>query len=159
MYYNSHSLLEGFRDEFYSARQRDVIPACIVTPLSGADVSQALKTIKQYQCIFAVKSGGHAMFPGASNAPGGITIDLRKLNLIAFDEETQTTEVGPGNRWADVYKVLEPLNKTVVGGRSSQVGVGGFILGGECPQMILEMRVDRGLRGDKLRFSPSRLGS
>jgi len=99
------------------------------------------------------------MFPGASNAPGGITIDLRKLNLIAFDEETQTTEVGPGNRWADVYKVLEPLNKTVVGGRSSQVGVGGFILGGECPQMILEMRVDRGLRGDKLRFSPSRLGS
>lgn len=71
------------------------------------------------------------MFPGASNAPSGITIDLRTLNAIVPDEEGLTTRVGTGNRWIDVYKVLEPLNRTVVGGRSSQVGVGGFILGGK----------------------------
>lgn len=131
MYYNPESQLEGFRDRYYSTFQRDVIPACIVTPSSEVDVSRALKIVKQYQCIFAIKSGGHAMFPGASNAPSGITIDLRKFDTIEPDEEGLTTRVGTGTRWIDVYKVLEPLNRTVVGGRNSMVGVGGFILGGE----------------------------
>lgn len=71
------------------------------------------------------------MFPGASNAPSGITIDLSKFDDIVPDEDGLTTRVGTGNRWIDVYKVLEPLNRMVVGGRHSQVGVGGFILGGE----------------------------
>lgn len=71
------------------------------------------------------------MFRGASNAPGGITIDLRDLNLVEISDDRQTTGVGPGNRWDDVYGKLEPLNLTVVGGRNDQVGVGGFTLGGE----------------------------
>jgi FAD/FMN-containing dehydrogenase len=131
VYYNPESQLEGFRDGYYSAFQRDVVPACVITPSAGVDVSEALKVIKHYQCIFAIKSGGHAMFSGASNAPSGITIDLKKLDAIEPDEEGLTTRVGTGARWMDVYKVLEPLNRTVVGGRNSNVGVGGFILGGE----------------------------
>lgn len=137
MYYNPESQLEGFRDTLYSVQQRDVIPACIVTPSSKEGVSEALKVIKQHQCIFAIKSGGHAMFAGASNAPSGITIDLRKLNAIELDEDGLTTRVGTGNRWIDVYKALQPLNRTVVGGRNSKVGVGGFILGGESPLLKL----------------------
>jgi FAD/FMN-containing dehydrogenase len=82
------------------------VPACIITPSSADDISQALKIIKQYQCIFAVKSGGHAMFSGASNAPSGITIDLKKLNDVVPDEDGLVTRVWTGNRWANVYKVL-----------------------------------------------------
>jgi FAD/FMN-containing dehydrogenase len=82
-----------------------------------------------------VKSGGHALFAGASNADGGITIDLRLLNEITIlprgeRDEREVTRVGTGNRWSDVYSKLEPLRKTVVGGRNSNVGVGGFLLGG-----------------------------
>jgi FAD/FMN-containing dehydrogenase len=130
VYYNPGSELKGFGDQYYSTFQRVVIPACVVTPSSGDDVSQALQIIKQYRCIFAVKSGGHSMFTGASNAPSGITLDLKMFDDVVPDEAGLVTRVGTGNRWADVYKVLEPLNRMVVGGRHSGVGVGGFILGG-----------------------------
>jgi hypothetical protein len=39
--------------------------------------------------------------------------------------------VGPGANWGRVYGVLDPLNISVVGGRSAEVGVGGFTLGGK----------------------------
>jgi FAD/FMN-containing dehydrogenase len=123
--------LPGFSDSFYSTHQRLVIPACILTPESPQEVSQAILIIRQHSCIFAVKSGGHATFVGASNAPSGITIDLRKLNTIEISEDQETTIVGSGNRWKEVYEKLEPFNLTVAGGRNPDVGVGGFILGGE----------------------------
>ncbi len=70
------------------------------------------------------------MFAGASNAPGGITLDLRNLNGLSISDDRETAYVGTGNRWADVFEYLDPLNRTVVGGRSGDVGVGGFLLGG-----------------------------
>lgn len=38
--------------------------------------------------------------------------------------------VGAGARWLDVYAYLEPLGKSVAGGRNGLVGVGGLTLGG-----------------------------
>ena len=104
------------------------------------------------------------MFKGASNAPGGITIDLKLLNEISVLEdkngEAEVTRVGPGNRWKDVYQKLDPMGLTVVGGRASIVGVGGFILGGEfCPKPeISELYEDDSFRGNKSCLSPSWMG-
>jgi FAD/FMN-containing dehydrogenase len=81
-------------------------------------------------CPFAVKSGGHATFRGASNIQDGITIDLNKLNMIQVSNDKKTTRVGAGNRWIDVYSALAPRNLSVVGGRVSDIGVGGLTLGG-----------------------------
>jgi FAD/FMN-containing dehydrogenase len=71
------------------------------------------------------------MSAGASNAPQGITIDLRHLNHIELADDQLTTSVGAGTRWGEVYRRLEPLNLTAVGGRDSQIGAGGFVLGDE----------------------------
>jgi FAD/FMN-containing dehydrogenase len=125
------SLPEDFRDSFYSTRQRDVTPACVLRPSSSQDVSEAMKTIAKHSCNFAVKSGGHAMFGGASNADGGITIDLVNLNGLELSEDGETARVGPGNRWGRVYEFLEERDRVAVGGRVSGVGVGGFLLGGK----------------------------
>lgn len=76
------------------------------------------------------------MFVGASNAPGGITIDLSKLNDIHVSDDLEWARVGTGNRWKAVYSKLEPLNRTVAGGRLGDVGVGGFILGGDDPPLF-----------------------
>ena len=38
--------------------------------------------LAQQDCQFAVKSGGHASFVGASNIDSGVTIDLGNLNSI-----------------------------------------------------------------------------
>jgi hypothetical protein len=71
-----------------------------------------------------VKSGGYAMFPGASNAPDGITLDLRYLNQLEISEGREAVFIGTGNRWADVYHFLNPWNLTASGGLDAQVGVG-----------------------------------
>lgn len=120
----------AYFDAYFSTQQREVVPACLVLPNSAQDVSDAIKVITQYQCIFGVKSGGHAMFTGGSNVPGGITIDLRNLNSLQISEDRKLASIGPGNRWEAVSDFLDPFNATVVGGRNSGVGVGGFLLGG-----------------------------
>jgi len=72
------------------------------------------------------------MFAGASNAQNGVTLDLRRLNSMRVAEDRRTTSVGSGRKWGEVYRELEPINLTVVGARDTQIGIGGFILGGKC---------------------------
>jgi len=76
------------------------------------------------------------MFAGASNAIGGVTIDFKYLNGIELNEDRSIARIGPGNRWAEVYKTLEPQGLTVAGGRVSDVGVGGFMLGGKSTRCV-----------------------
>ena len=82
------------------------------------------------QCHFAVKSGGHGFFAGASNSQGGVTIDLSQMREVTFDNTTMITRVGAGNLWGNVYSRLDAQNVAVSGGRVSSVGVGGLTLGG-----------------------------
>jgi FAD/FMN-containing dehydrogenase len=72
------------------------------------------------QCPFAVKSGGHAAFPGASSIEGGITVDLADMKERKLSDDGKTVAIGPGNRWLDVYDYLTPYNLAVVGGRVSR---------------------------------------
>jgi FAD/FMN-containing dehydrogenase len=81
------------------------------------------------QCPFATKSGGHAAFAGASNIQGGITISLKNLNEVSVSTE-YTAVVGAGNVWKDVYTALQPTDLVVIGGRVSDIGVGGLTTGG-----------------------------
>lgn len=93
-------------------------------------MSLAVLTSRVTQCKFAVKSGGHAAFAGASNIEGGVTIDLRNLNQINVSADKKQTAVGAGNVWYDVFTKLTPMGLTVIGGRVSAIGVGGLTLGG-----------------------------
>lgn len=82
-------------------------------------------------CPFAVKSGGHASFEGASSAAEGITISLAKLDSVNLTDKKSIAQIGAGNRWHRVFEELEKYNVTVPGGRTGSVGVGGLTLGGE----------------------------
>lgn len=113
-----------FFTDYYSSQQQETRPLCLVLPTTAEDVSDAIKVIGEHECVFSVKSGGHAMFVGASNAKDGITLDLRYLNGLSLSEERETVFVGTGNRWGMVYEYLDPLNLTVVGGRDMTVSVG-----------------------------------
>lgn len=120
--------------DYWSQQQANTKPECRFTPTSAEDVSVAVKEIREYGCPFAVKSGGHASFKGASNVPGGITIDLHKLNEVKVSKDRKITYTGTGNRWEDVYSKLDPMNLAVIGGRNGDIGVGGLTLGGESRQ-------------------------
>jgi hypothetical protein len=69
------------------------------------------------QCPFAVKGGGHAAFGGASSIDGGITVSMESFTKVAVSEDKTTADIGPGNRWVDVYTELEKSGVGVVGGR------------------------------------------
>jgi FAD/FMN-containing dehydrogenase len=115
---------------YWSQQQANTDPTCRFSPTSALEISFAILTLQVTQCEFAVKSGGHAAFSGASNIAGGMTIDLINLNKISVSADKTQTSIGAGNRWYDVYSYLETLGLSVVGGRVSDIGVGGLTLGG-----------------------------
>jgi FAD/FMN-containing dehydrogenase len=93
-------------------------------------VAKALSIIRKHACQFAVRSGGHAPFAGASVPPDGVAIDLGGMRNLLLSADGTHVQVGPGNRWSDVYRYLEEFGMSASGSRNGDVGVGGSILGG-----------------------------
>ncbi|KAF2133808.1 FAD-binding domain-containing protein [Dothidotthia symphoricarpi CBS 119687] len=121
---------EAFTDAYWSNQASAVNPYCIFNPTQALEVSTLVLISRFTQCPFAVKSGGHTAFPGASSIEGGITVSLEALNEISLSPDKKIAAVGTGNRWGRVYTTLAEHNITVAGGRASDVGVGGLLLGG-----------------------------
>ncbi|KAJ7264789.1 hypothetical protein C8J57DRAFT_1470366 [Mycena rebaudengoi] len=117
--------------KYYSAEERALVSACRVNPATAQEVSAAVSILGAGNCSFAVVSGGHMFWSGASNigAPG-ITIDLRMLTSYLLSADKKVVAVGPGLNFRVIYENLAQFNLTVVGARSNTVGVGGFLLGG-----------------------------
>ncbi|KAF7900223.1 uncharacterized protein EAF01_007525 [Botrytis porri] len=115
---------------YWSVQQAEVVPSCRFDVTTPQDISTTIKISQLTDCPFAVKSGGHASFAGASSIQGGILVNLQKLNTVQLSADRGTVSIGPGNTWYDVYQVLDPLGVSVVGGREAGVGVGGLTLGG-----------------------------
>jgi FAD/FMN-containing dehydrogenase len=115
----TNAAYETFTNSYWSVQQATLGPYCIFKPASAAAVSISVLVARLTQCPFAVKSGGHAAFGGASSIEGGITIALEKLNQVTLSSDKKTAAIGPGNTWYDVYTQLESQNLTVIGGRVS----------------------------------------
>ncbi|RXW13921.1 hypothetical protein EST38_g11933 [Candolleomyces aberdarensis] len=99
------------------------LSACVVEPRSASDVSKILAQHEPHL------PGGHTANPGFSSTKG-VHISLNSLRSIRYDRFSKTVEFGTGVIWDDVYAALEPYGVSVVGGRNTGVGVGGFTLGG-----------------------------
>lgn len=72
----------------------------------------------------------HTPFSGAANIEAGITIDLSKLDQVTVSSDRTNVVIGPGNRWANVYRQLDAKGLATSGGRVASVGAGGLITGG-----------------------------
>lgn len=115
---------------FWAQQQQSAQPACLVHIQTAEDVAAVISTSRTTSCPFAVRGGGHSDIQGASNIDGGITVNMAGLSNIVLDESEGLARIGAGTTWGDIYKELEKVNKTVVGGRLTGVGVGGLLLGG-----------------------------
>ncbi|KAK8015779.1 hypothetical protein PG991_008667 [Apiospora marii] len=115
---------------FWAQQQQSAQPACLVHPQSPEEIAVLIATARSTGCPFAVRGGGHSDIPGASNSDGGITVNMAGLSQVVVDEDAGVARVGAGAKWGDVYRELEKTNRTVVGGRLRDVGVGGLLLGG-----------------------------
>ncbi|PQE13561.1 FAD binding domain-containing protein [Rutstroemia sp. NJR-2017a BVV2] len=122
-------------NSYWAKQESEVIPACVVRPRTTEELSVAVKILKQEydkdpRGMFAVRSGGHSPVPNAASIQGGVLIDLSLFNKVILSEDKSSVTIGAGNRWKDVSAVLDKNDLAVVGGRNSNVGVGGLTLGG-----------------------------
>ena len=130
----------------YWFQEARLSPRCIVSPTSASDVALIVKTLvrkgasKSNSSSFAIRSGGHTPFAGAANIENGVTVDLRAMNVVKLSEDHSVTFAGAGSIWDDIYKKLQPLNLTVVGGRVAGLGVGGLTTGGRFICLTLSLR-------------------
>ncbi|KAK7921598.1 FAD binding domain-containing protein [Apiospora marii] len=119
---------------YWSALQSDVHPYCIFKPSTPEDVSVLVLLSRLAQCPFAVRSGGHAAFAGASSIEGGITVSFQNLKGVALSTDKKVASVQPGNTWGSVYSALQKDDVAVIGGRIENIGVGGLTTGAMAAQ-------------------------
>lgn len=115
---------------YWSNTAKAVTPSCIARPRSAQEVSAAVRALVAAEIPFAVRSGGHTQWAGASSIDGGATLDLGLLDWTRYDGASETVDIGPGARWRQVYGALRPHRRVVSGGRDGNVGVAGVVLGG-----------------------------
>ncbi|KAK5633168.1 hypothetical protein RRF57_008882 [Xylaria bambusicola] len=144
--YPGNPAYEASLASYFSAQQETIRPACVILPKNVADVSGAIKNLagdeaeERYRSAggngslagdtFAVRSGGHSSWAGASNIDNGVTIDLSRLSSGDVDVDGNTVRVSPAATWHAVYEKLDPIGRSVAGGRVASVGVGGLTLSG-----------------------------
>ncbi|KAK8104772.1 uncharacterized protein PG998_011805 [Apiospora kogelbergensis] len=121
---------DNFTGSYWSGEQQNVSPRCIFKPSKTTEVSAVVLLSRLTQCPFAAKSGGHAAMAGASSIQEGITISFANLNGIALNGDKSIASVGAGNIWGEVFEFLATSDRTVVGGRLFNIGVGGLTTGG-----------------------------
>ncbi|OAP58825.1 hypothetical protein AYL99_06122 [Fonsecaea erecta] len=128
--FSNSAAYTAFTSGYWSQIQENVQPYCIFKAPNKGAVAVVILLSRLTTCPFAVKSGGHAAFQGASNIEGGITVSLAALDTITVSSDKKTVAVGPGNTWNAVYTALAPYNLAVLGGRVAPIGVGGLTTGG-----------------------------
>lgn len=69
-----------------------------------------------------------AQFPGANNINDGVLIAPNGLRDLKVNNADSNIEVGPGNKWVDVYSALAPYGSYTIGGRLKSIGVPGLTL-------------------------------
>lgn len=127
---NETASYADFVGSYWSANQADVRPRCVFQPPDRAAVRVLVLLSRLARCPFALRSGGHAAFAGASSIEGGITVSLRRLDGIALSGDKKTVTVQPGLQSNEVYHALAEHDLAIVSGRIADMGIGGFTLGG-----------------------------
>lgn len=121
---------------YWSLQNQELSPDCIIVPKTAEDVAKSVHLLNTANeagtqtCEFAIRSGGHTPYQGAANVASGVVIDLSNLKQVKISDDKTTVTIGPGNRWVDVYSVLEAEKLASLGGRVASVGVGGLVTGG-----------------------------
>ncbi|KAG7098044.1 hypothetical protein E1B28_000019 [Marasmius oreades] len=104
----------------------NVHPAAIVFPTSAQDVSQIVKIGAANKLRVVARSGGHSYAAnGLGGQDGALVIDLKKMNKITIDTNTNIAHVEAGNKLGSVAAALNAVGRALPHGSCTYVGVGG----------------------------------
>lgn len=103
--------------------------AYIVTPKTAQDVADILTKAAKYGIRPTIRSGGHCYEDFWSENPGGVLLDLARLNKVERDANG-VIWAGPGRRMGPLYEALyKEFGLTVPGASGMGVGLGGQVTG------------------------------
>ncbi|PWY74045.1 FAD-binding domain-containing protein [Aspergillus eucalypticola CBS 122712] len=95
------------------------------------ELTKALAIVQETGTKFAIRTTGHNPNAGFSSAgEAAVVLDIRQFRSKELLSDHGTARFGSGNTWGEVYHWLEERGLSAIGGRDSQVGLGGFLLGG-----------------------------
>ena len=104
-------------------------PALIIQSANKEDVIQTIKFAKKNDLLLSVRGGGHNSAGFAMNDKG-MVLDLSQMKEIILDPPMTTVYAGPGITWGELDQATQQYGLATTGAIISQVGIGGFTLGG-----------------------------
>jgi FAD/FMN-containing dehydrogenase len=130
VFYSTSTTYNTSMEGFWSLQATFDDPSCILRPTVNTDVATAVKALASASCQFSVKGGGHTPWKGAASIDNGVMIDMTTINSTVVNAAGNVASIGAGARWGQIYTTLIGLGKMVAGGRDSDVGIGGLVIGG-----------------------------
>ncbi|KAF4256498.1 hypothetical protein CNMCM8812_007190 [Aspergillus fumigatus] len=110
---------------YWAQQEREVVQACIVQPRDADELATTIDILKREY------DERRTLPPKESDsAKGGVFIDLALFREVTISDDRESVTLGAGVRWAEASRILDEKGLGVVGGRSSDVGVAGYTLGG-----------------------------
>ncbi|KAG8168419.1 hypothetical protein KVR01_001168 [Diaporthe batatas] len=104
--------------------------AAAISPATEEDVVKAIKLATEHGISFLATAGRHGYSTVHSKLQNGLAIDLRKLNSIQLDKETETVTVGGGVTTGEMLDPLFEAGFDIPTGSCSATGMVGATLGG-----------------------------
>lgn len=106
-------------------------PGLVLRPGTVEEVVSAVGFARTHRHLpLGIRSGGHGI-SGRSTNDGGLVIDVGRLDEITvLDEAARLVRIGPGARWRDVARELQPHGWALSSGDYGGVGVGGLATAG-----------------------------
>ncbi|TWU72885.1 hypothetical protein ED733_004143 [Metarhizium rileyi] len=119
----------------YSGVHPDKKPSVVVLPETPQQVADALKQALAVKLPVVVRGGGHDSY-GRWTVAGAVLFDLRNLNKVTVDAQSQTARVYGGATILEVLEVLKEHDLQAAAGACGTVGYTGWALvGGMGPFM------------------------
>jgi FAD/FMN-containing dehydrogenase len=110
-------------------------PAVIVRAANADDVARVIRFARETGTELAVRAGGHSN-AGHSSTDGGIVLDLRDMNALEIDAESQTAWAEGGLTAGEVTSELAEHGFAIPFGDTASVGIGGLTLGGAVGYLV-----------------------
>ncbi|KAK7743428.1 hypothetical protein SLS62_010572 [Diatrype stigma] len=108
---------ETILKSYFPELERELRPACFLTPSSASQVADIVKAIKPFvgrSSKVAICGSGQQATPAVANVHGGLTIHMRNLQGVTIDTERNIVSVAAGEQMGKGFICDNVVNYEVV---------------------------------------------
>jgi FAD/FMN-containing dehydrogenase len=120
-------------NSYFTELERELKPACFLTPKSAKEVAGIIKAIKPFTdgLKIAICGAGQQATPAVANVHDGLTIHLGNIRGVEVETKKKVVSIAAGEKMGHVYEIVTASGLGVAGNRHSSGGIGGDAVQGE----------------------------